>query len=103
MEEYNPDNPTEQTRPQGEISGFEGRPRVPIDDRTPYSETHPKYPEKYNNHINRGVPMMLCPECGKLGRHMVQPDDQPTAPGMSRIGGEVCDICGGGDTYEVAF
>lgn len=104
MDEYDPDNPKEQARPSGIVGmSEENIIRVPIDDRRPYSEENPKYPEKYKKHLASGVLMMLCPECTKMGRHKVQPDDQPTAPGMAMIGGEICDICGGGDTYEVAF
>ena len=96
FEEYNPDEGLKIAK------NSDGEPkRIPIDDRTPYSETHPKYKEKYEGHIKMGVPMFICPQCGKLGRHYVCEDDQPIT-GI-RLGGEVCDICGSGDTYEVAF
>ncbi len=104
MEEYNPDEINEKSTP-GKAEGFDDSKyvRVPIDDRTPLSADNPKYPEKYKKHLAEGVPMMLCPECKSLGLHRVREDDQPQYPGASRIGGEICDICGGGDTYEVAF
>lgn len=99
FEEYDPDNAGIQNN-KISSGNLEDRPRVAIDDRRPYSESNPKYPEKYKRHLAAQVPMMLCPECRKLGLHVVQPDDQPTSPGMAMIGGEICDICGGGNTYE---
>lgn len=102
MEEYNPDNPKEQrsSQPSG---GLEDRPRIAIDDRRPFTEDNPKYAVKYKRHLEAGVPMMLCPECKHLGLHRVMADDQPVSPGMAMIGGDTCDICGSGDTYEIAF
>ncbi len=101
MDEYDPDKPEVQKRePSGSL---EDRPRVAIDDRRPWTEDHPRYPEKFELHRKRGVVMMLCPECKHMGRHEVCEDDQPVTAGASRIAGEICDICGAQDTYEMGF
>lgn len=95
MDEYNPDNPNQKMS----SDNFDDRKRIAIDDRTPLSESNPKYKEKYLKHKEAGVAFMMCPICHKMGCHAPTIYDYPRS--RTPIGGEICDICGYEETYDI--
>lgn len=100
MEEYNPDSPQE-------VANLSKKDdpnvkKIQINDPAPYSPDKPRFKIKFEKHKATGVPMFNCPACGFMGRHKATELDQSkTSP--YRIGGELCDICGDEDTYELAY